>query len=470
MKKLWGGRFAASADSFAEEFGASIHFDKRLAPFDIQGSIAHATMLGSTGIISAAEAQQIVSGLARVRERLERSEIEFRVSDEDIHMNIERYLTEEIGPVAGKLHTARSRNDQVATDFHLFMRNAVIESVEALRELQQGLLEQAEKGRGVIMPGYTHLQRAQPVYFSHHLLAYAQMFERDINRAQDLWRRTNILPLGAGAIAGTTFPIDRDQVASLLHFDGVYENSMDAVSDRDFVLEYLSLASICMMHLSRLCEEIIIWTTGEFGYIELDDSLSTGSSMMPQKKNADFAELVRGKTGRVYGSLMGLLTTMKGLPLTYNKDMQEDKEGAFDAVDTVLGSLTVVTAMVRTWRVRPDVMRSSAEGGFTNATDAADYLAKKGLPFRDAHEVVGKLVRYCVEGKRALLDLSLDEFKGYSPLFEPDVFTALKLENVVDRRNSRGGTGSNSITRQIDIVRGFVKASGDWLSERRKSL
>ena len=467
MQKLWGGRFSASADSFAEEFGASISFDKRLAPFDIQGSVAHATMLGATGIISTDESDSIVKGLVRVRERLERGELEFRLSDEDIHMNIERYLTEEIGPVAGKLHTARSRNDQVATDFHLFIRASLVETVHALRELQKALAEQAKIHQAVILPGYTHLQRAQPVFFSQHLLAYVQMVQRDIDRAVDLWKRANVSPLGAGALAGTTFPIDRELVAKLLRFDGVYENSMDAVSDRDFVLEYQALSAISMMHLSRLCEEIIIWTSGEFGYIELHDSLSTGSSMMPQKKNADFAELVRGKTGRVYGALLSLLTTMKGLPLTYNKDMQEDKEGVFDTVDTLIGSLTVVASMVRTWKVRADAMRTSAESGFTNATDAADYLAKKGLPFREAHEVVGKLVRYCIEQRKSLLDLTLAEFTSFSPIFEQDVCDDLTLEAVVNRRNSRGGTGAQSVSAQLELSATLQKRSEEWLSSAR---
>lgn len=462
MQKLWGGRFSASADSFAEEFGASISFDKRLAPFDIEGSIAHATMLGRCGIITPSESQAIVDGLMKVRARLERGELEFRLSDEDIHMNIERYLTEEIGAVAGKLHTARSRNDQVATSFHLFVRSMLVDVVGALKGLQSELAAQAEQHLAAIMPGYTHLQRAQPVLFSHHLLAYTQMFQRDIERAMSLYERVNILPLGAGALAGTTFPIDRRITAELLGFSAVYENSMDAVSDRDFVLEFLSLASIAMMHLSRLCEEIVIWTTGEFGYIELHDSLSTGSSMMPQKKNADFAELVRGKTGRVYGALVSLLTTMKGLPLTYNKDMQEDKEGCFDTVDTLLGSLTVVTAMIRTWKVKSEAMRVSAAGGFTNATDAADYLAKRGMPFREAHEVVGKLVRHCVASNRALLDLSLADLKGFSDLFEDDVFLALSLETVVERRMSLGGTASESVKKQLETLRGQMGRTDSW--------
>jgi argininosuccinate lyase len=465
MKKLWGGRFSGSRDTFADEFGASIHFDKRLAPYDIQGSIAHVTMLGETGIIKLEEARQIVHGLERVRGKLDRGEIDFRISDEDIHMNIERHLTEEIGEVAGKLHTARSRNDQVALDFHLFIRESLVDVSNLLLSLQEALLTQAETQRGVIMPGYTHLQRAQPILFSHHLLAYVQMFSRDCERLQDLWKRVNVLPLGAGALAGTTFPIDRARVAALLNFDGVYENSMDAVSDRDFVLEFLSASALIMMHLSRLCEEIFLWSSGEFGFIELDDSLSTGSSMMPQKKNPDFAELVRGKTGRVYGSLVSLLTTMKGLPLAYNKDMQEDKEGTFDAVDTVLGSLTVVAAMVRSWKVSATRMRSAAEQGFTNATDAADYLAARGVPFREAHEVVGKLVRHCVEHAKALLELSLEDFKRFSPVFEEDVFQSLALETVVGRRMARGGTAGSSVEKQIELAKQHMREKEAWCTE-----
>jgi argininosuccinate lyase len=464
MKKLWGGRFSDSADSFAEEFGASISFDQRLAPYDIQGSIAHATMLGEQGIIPHGDATLIVDGLKQVREKLERNELQFRLQDEDIHMNIERHLTELIGPVAGKLHTARSRNDQVATDFHLFVRDALGRIVESIGGLQAGLVEQANQHRGTIMPGYTHLQRAQPILFAQHLLAYVAMLQRDIARAQDLWKRVNILPLGAGALAGTTFPINRLRVAELLKFDGVYENSMDAVSDRDFVVEFLSLTSISMMHLSRLCEEIVLWTSGEFGFVELDDSLSTGSSIMPQKKNADFAELVRGKTGRVYGSLMSILTTLKGLPLTYNKDMQEDKEGTFDAYDTLVGSLRVVEAMVRTWKVHSASMRRAAEGGFTNATDAADYLAKKGLPFREAHEVAGKLVRFCIENGKTLLELSLADYKKFSPLFENDILEALSLEAVVNRRTSRGGTAAKSVELQLQLIQESTQANRAWLA------
>lgn len=470
MKKLWGGRFSGSRDQNIDAFGASISFDQRLASFDITGSIAHAIMLGETGCISKAEADSIVSGLLKVRDKLERGELEFRLADEDIHMNIERYLTEEVGAVAGKLHTARSRNDQVATDVHLFVREALLDSVDYADACRSALIEQAERHIGVIMPGYTHLQRAQPVLFSHHLLAYAQMLSRDISRLHDLWKRVNILPLGSGAIAGTTFPLDRMMVAKLLKFDGIYENSMDAVSDRDFVLEYQSASCVCMMHLSRLCEEIIIWSSGEFGFIELDDSLSTGSSMMPQKKNPDFAELTRGKTGRVYGSLFSLLTTMKGLPLTYNKDMQEDKEGLFDTVDTLIGSLNVVAAMVKTWRVNADRMRFAADQGFTNATDAADYLAKRGLPFREAHEVVGKLVRHCIERNTYLSALTLEELKGFSSLFEVDIFEALSLENVVNRRGTAGGTGTQPVMNQIAELKRRVKDDQRWLKEHQEGI
>jgi argininosuccinate lyase len=466
MKKLWGGRFAGSRDVTIEAFGASISFDQRLAPFDIAGSIAHAKMLGETGCISKQDSELIVEGLSRVKSKLDSGKLEFKLEDEDIHMNIERHLTEEIGSVAGKLHTARSRNDQVATDLHLFVRHALIEAVEGIAVLRDTLISQGEKHLDVIMPGYTHLQRAQPVLFSHHLLAYAQMLSRDIERLQDMWKRVNVLPLGSGAIAGTTFPLDRSLVAKLLNFNGVYGNSMDAVSDRDFVLEFQSSCCVAMMHLSRLCEEIIIWSSGEFGFIELDDSLSTGSSMMPQKKNPDFAELVRGKTGRVYGSLFSLLTTMKGLPLTYNKDMQEDKEGLFDTVDTLLGSLNVVSAMVGSWKLNTHRMREAAQQGFTNATDAADYLAKRGLPFREAHEVIGKLVKHCIERGTHLSALSLEELKSFSALFDMDVFQALRLESVVNRRATVGGTGREAVVQQLSDLKKRVNEDCSWTEKR----
>lgn len=470
MKKLWGGRFSATADDFAESFGASITFDYRFAPFDIQGSIAHASMLGETGIISKEEANSIVTGLGVIRERLTRGELDFNVQDEDIHMNIERHLTELIGPVAGKLHTARSRNDQVALDFHLFIRAHLVDVVRLLATFQHTLIEKAEANLDVVMPGYTHLQRAQPVLFAHHLLAYAQMCQRDISRLCDLWKRVNVLPLGAGALAGTTFPIDRRFVAKALNFDAVYENSMDAVSDRDFALEFLSCGATIMMHLSRLCEEIILWSTGEFGFIELHDSLSTGSSIMPQKKNPDFAELIRGKTGRVYGSLISLYTVMKGLPLTYNKDMQEDKEGVFDTLDTLTGSLRLSADMIRTLQVRRDTMRKGAQGGFTNATDAADYLAKKGLPFREAHEVIGKLVSFCISTSKNLEQLSLEEFRAISTLFEQDIYQAIDLDTVVNRRTTMGGTGTSAVQAQITDLRAVNKETATWLTEKEKSL
>lgn len=470
MKKLWGGRFKEATSSFAEQFGASIHFDWRLAPYDIQGSLAHVHMLGETGIVSKQEATEIAEGLKKVRARLGRGEVELRASDEDIHMNIERCLTEEIGAVAGKLHTARSRNDQVATDCHLFVRAQIVEAVERMLCLQEALVAQAKANPVAIMPGYTHLQRAQPILFAHHMLAYAQMIQRDIGRMTDAWTRTNVLPLGAGALAGTTFPIDRDLVAKQLGFDGVYENSLDAVSDRDFVLEFIGAASTAMVHLSRLGEELVLWTTGEFGFVELSDALTTGSSMMPQKKNADFAELIRGKSGRVFGSLVGLLTVLKGLPLAYNKDMQEDKEGLFDATDTLLGSLQVATEMISTMRVKPARMRAAAEQGFVNATDAADYLAKKGLPFREAHEVAGKLVGHCVAQGCELLSLSLDDLRRFSSLFDADIFEAISLETVVDRRVSRGGTGSAAVSEQVQRIEADIRGTQGWLGAHRSIL
>lgn len=470
MQKLWGGRFTAHGNSFLESFGASIEFDRRFAPYDIQGSIAHAMMLGEQGIITEGEASQIVDGLRNLKKLVDQNQLSYSVSDEDIHMNLERHLTEAIGPVAGKLHTARSRNDQVATDFHLFLRDALLETVSRLASLIETLSNTAEVNLGVVMPGYTHLQRAQPILFSHHLLAYVSMFERDAERCIDLWKRINILPLGAGALAGTTFPINRQRTAELLCFDDLYENSIDAVSDRDFVLEYEAMASLLMMHLSRFSEEIILWSSGEFGFIELDDSLSTGSSIMPQKKNPDYAELVRGKTGRVYGALMSLLTTMKGLPLAYNKDMQEDKEGLFDVVDTATASLKAVEMMVASWTVRTEAMRLAAERGFSNATDVADYLAKKGLPFREAHEIAGKLVLECLQRDCALLELTLQQYQGYSSYFDNDIFDSIRIENVVDRRSSHGGTSQGSVIRQIERARRSLEKMRTWYTEREKDL
>ncbi|NMD70751.1 argininosuccinate lyase [Bacillus sp. DNRA2] len=445
MKKLWGGRFTKSAEEWVDEFGASISFDKQLVFEDLEGSIAHVTMLAKCGIISPEEGEMIKNGLEQLKEEAKENKLPFSVKLEDIHLNNESFLTEKIGPVGGKLHTGRSRNDQVATDMHLYLRNQLDAIVELIEEMQSTLVEQAEKHVETIMPGYTHLQRAQPISFAHHLLAYFWMLERDKERFLQNQKRTNISPLGAGALAGTTFPIDRHYSAELLEFDGIYENSLDAVSDRDFILEFLSASSILMMHLSRLSEEIILWSSQEFRFIELDDSFSTGSSIMPQKKNPDMAELIRGKTGRVYGNLVGLLTVLKGLPLAYNKDMQEDKEGMFDTVKTVTGSLKIFAGMIRTMKVRTEEMTKATKNDFSNATELADYLAEKGLPFREAHEVVGKLVLTCVNKGCYLADLSLDEYKAANPLFEEDIYHALNPYTAVERRNSAGGTGFKQV-------------------------
>ncbi|WP_147532619.1 argininosuccinate lyase [Bacillus marasmi] len=445
MKKLWGGRFTKSAEEWVDEFGASISFDKQLVFEDLEGSIAHVTMLAKCGIISPEEGEMIKKGLQELKEEAKQNKLPFSVKLEDIHLNNESFLTEKIGPVGGKLHTGRSRNDQVATDMHLYLRNQLGLIIELIEELQSTLVEQAEKHVETIMPGYTHLQRAQPISFAHHLLAYFWMLERDKERYTQNLNRTNISPLGAGALAGTTFPINRHYSAELLEFDGIYENSLDAVSDRDFILEFLSSSSILMMHLSRLSEEIILWSSQEFRFIELDDSFSTGSSIMPQKKNPDMAELIRGKTGRVYGNLVGLLTVLKGLPLAYNKDMQEDKEGMFDTVKTVTGSLKIFAGMIRTMKVRTDEMTKATKNDFSNATELADYLAEKGLPFREAHEVVGKLVLTCVNKGCYLADLSLDEYKAANSLFEEDIYHALEPYTAVERRNSAGGTGFKQV-------------------------
>lgn len=453
MKKLWGGRFTGSAEEWVDEFGASISFDQELVEQDLEGSIAHASMLAKCGIISANEAEQIITGLQLLKEKAKNDELEFSAKLEDIHLNLEHHLTEMIGPTGGKLHTARSRNDQVATDMHLYLRDEVAEIIELITDFQKALVEQAEQHIETLMPGYTHLQRAQPISFAHHLMAYYWMLDRDKQRYCDSIKRINLSPLGAGALAGTTFPIDRMFTAEKLGFDGIYENSLDAVSDRDFILEFLSGSSILMMHLSRLCEEIILWSSQEFQFIELSDAFTTGSSIMPQKKNPDMAELIRGKTGRVYGSLIGLLTVLKGLPLAYNKDMQEDKEGMFDAVKTVKGSLKIISGMVTTMRVRKERMEGAVKKDFSNATELADYLAAKGVPFRQAHEIVGKLVLQCIQKNCYLADLPLEAFKVMNPLFEEDIFEALNPYHAVARRNSAGGTGFEQVKVQISRAR-----------------
>ncbi|MBT2754452.1 argininosuccinate lyase [Mesobacillus foraminis] len=453
MKKLWGGRFTASAEEWVDEFGASIPFDQELVLEDIKGSIAHATMLSKCGILTEKEAETIIGGLKELKEKAVQKQLEYSTKYEDIHLNIEHMLTELIGPVGGKLHTGRSRNDQVATDMHLYLSDQVAEIAALLGEFQETLIEKAGNHIETVMPGYTHLQRAQPISFAHHLMAYFWMLERDKQRFTESLKRINMSPLGAGALAGTTFPIDREYSAELLGFEGIYQNSLDAVSDRDFILEFMSASSILMMHLSRFAEEIILWSSQEFRFVELDDTFATGSSIMPQKKNPDMAELIRGKTGRVYGGLMSLLTILKGLPLAYNKDMQEDKEGMFDTVKTVKGSLKIFSGMVKTMTVNTDNMKASVTKDFSNATELADYLASKGMPFREAHEVVGKLVLDCIGKGCFLADLPFEEFKASSSLFEEDIYEALDPYNAVARRNSAGGTGFAEVESQIQKAR-----------------
>lgn len=457
MSKLWGGRFTKETNKLVEKFTASISFDQKLAKEDIAGSLAHVQMLGECGIIPMEDANKIKDGLLSIKKMVDDHTAEFLVEDEDIHMNIEKLLIEKIGPVGGKLHTGRSRNDQVATDMHLYLRTKTTELIKLVEDVQQALIEQAKENIQTLIPGYTHLQRAQPVSFAHHLMAYFWMFERDKERLMDSLKRINWLPLGSGALAGTTFPINRERVAELLGFETVYPNSMDAVSDRDFILEFLSIGSIIMTHISRLSEELVIWSSQEFQFIELDDSFCTGSSIMPQKKNPDVPELLRGKTGRTYGNLIGLLTVMKGLPLAYNKDLQEDKEGMFDTVETLEGSLMLLAPMIETMTVNKDVMRKAINNDFSNATDIADYLVRKGLPFRDAHEVIGKIVLYAIQSNKFLLDLSFEEYQGFSPLFEEDIYVVLAPEHVVGVRNSFGGTAPEQVEKQIQLAEGKLQ-------------
>ncbi len=452
-EKLWGGRFSEPTDKFVEEFTASIDFDKRLYHQDIRGSIAHARMLGKQGILPMAEVEKIVHGLQGILARIEEGNFDFSVGLEDIHMNIEARLTEKIGEAGKRLHTGRSRNDQVALDIRLYLRDEIVEISAYLDLLVDSLIHQAETNLSVIMPGYTHLQTAQPILFSHHMMAYVEMFTRDKGRMEDCLRRMNVLPLGAGALAGTTFPIDREHVAELLDFPQVTRNSLDSVSDRDFALEFMAASSILMMHLSRFSEELILWSTSEFKFVELTDSFCTGSSIMPQKKNPDVPELVRGKTGRVYGNLMALLTVMKALPLAYNKDMQEDKEPLFDSIDTVKGSLKIFADMVREMRISTGNMRAAAAKGFSTATDVADYLVRKGMPFRDAHEVVGKTVAYCIANGKDLPDLTLEEWKGFSDKIGADIFDCITLEASVNARAATGGTALERVKAEIERVK-----------------
>ena len=456
--KLWSGRFAKETDALVNDFNASIQFDQRLYKEDITGSMAHAKMLGDCGVISQADAAAIREGLSGILADVEAGKVEFTADNEDIHMNVEALLTARIGDAGKRLHTARSRNDQVALDFRMYVRREIPVITGQIVEFLDVLADQAAKYQTAVMPGYTHLQRAQPISFAHHLLAYAAMLSRDVTRLEDCGKRLNECPLGSGALAGTTYPIDRWETARELGFDAPMGNSLDGVSDRDYALELLSTLSILMMHLSRFSEEIILWCSWEFKFIDLDDAYATGSSIMPQKKNPDVAELVRGKTGRVYGDLMGLLTAMKGLPLAYNKDMQEDKEPVFDAIDTVEMCLPVFSAMIGTMTVHPENMRRAAGHGFINATDCADYLTKKGMPFRDAYTTVGHLVALCGQKEKTLEELSLDELRSASPLFDEDVYDALKLENCMALRGSYGGPAVSETTRQIETVRAFTAA------------
>ena len=448
MAKLWGGRFTKGTDKAVEDFTSSIAFDARMYAEDIAGSKAHATMLAKQNIISQEDCDAIVAGLTKIKGQIDKGEFPFSVALEDIHMNIEKRLTDDIGEAGGRLHTGRSRNDQCAVDLHMYVRKAVIEMGELIVDMQKALIETAEKYSDVIMPGYTHLQRAQPVLFGHHMMAYFSMLERDFDRLLMVFKHADIMPLGAGALAGSTYGIDQTYTQELLGFSRIYENSMDAVSDRDYVVEFLSFASLVMMHLSRLSEELILWSSNEFNFIELDDAHCTGSSIMPQKKNPDVCELVRGKTGCTYGHLLGLLTTLKGLPLTYNKDMQEDKEGIFDAIDTVHFALSINAAMIRGMKVNGAHMKAVLDDDFSNATDMADYLAKKGVPFREAHEIVGNAVHHCIEKGCVLLDLSVEDFKAISPYFDADILDAISIEACVAGRNNYSGTAPECVERQ----------------------
>lgn len=456
--KLWGGRFQKGTAAEVDDFGSSIRFDQRMYRQDIKGSIAHATMLGRQGIIPQEDADKIVKGLQGILTDIEAGKIEFEIDAEDIHMNIEKILTERIGDAGKRLHTGRSRNDQVALDLRMYLLDEVVEIEKMLIDTLRTLVSLAKTHTDTIMPGYTHLQKAQPITFAHHVMAYTEMLKRDFTRLADCRRRMNVMPLGSGALAGTTYPLDRELVAELLGFDAVTMNSLDGVSDRDFAIELASALSLLMMHLSRFCEELILWSSHEFSFVEMDDAYSTGSSIMPQKKNPDVAELIRGKTGRVYGHLMGLLTMMKGLPLAYNKDMQEDKEAIFDAIDTVKLCLPVFCDMLATLTVKKDVMLRGAKGGFTNATDAADYLVKKGLPFREAHAVIGRMVFYSIEKNKSLDELSMDELKEFAELIEEDFYQAISMETCVNDRKVIGGPAKEAVKKAIENAERFIEA------------
>ncbi len=458
--KLWGGRFTKSTDSFTDHFHSSISFDQRMYKEDITGSIAHAGMLGRQGIISMEDAELIQKTLKEILEDIENGKVVFDEKAEDIHMNVETILIDRIGDVGKRLHTGRSRNDQVALDIRMYSKTQIKDINALLLELIETLNKIAEENTRTIMPGYTHLQRAQPITLAHHMLAYCEMFKRDIARLDDAYGRTNVMPLGSGALASTTYPLDRQSVCEELGFDSITLDSLDGVSDRDFCVEILSALSIIMMHLSRFCEEIVLWSSHEFKFVELDDAYSTGSSIMPQKKNPDMAELIRGKTGRVYGHLMGTLTMLKGLPLAYNKDMQEDKEALFDAVDTVKMCLPVFTNMIKTAVFNTANMYNAAKGGFTNATDAADWLVKQGMPFRDAHAVIGQLVLYCINNNTSIEDLSLDELRAISPVFDESVYEAISVEKCVEARNVPGGPSP-------EYIKTLIETNKKYLAEKK---
>lgn len=457
MAQLWGGRFIGSTDQNAFAFNASISFDKRLFREDIEGSIAHVTMLARQGILSEEERDIIIRGLGEIQAEVDAGSLQIDESQEDIHSFIEANLIQRIGQAGKKMHTGRSRNDQVALDMRLYTRRRVLETDRLLKELLDVILSVMEENTETYMPGFTHLQKAQPTTLAHHYGAYFEMFRRDRQRMEDIYDRMNYCPLGAGALAGTTFPLDRDYTAALLNFRGPTLNSMDSVSDRDYLIEFLGALSTIMMHLSRFCEEIILWNSNEYQFVEIADAYSTGSSIMPQKKNPDIAELVRGKTGRVYGALLSLLTTMKGLPLAYNKDMQEDKEAAFDAMDTVSNCLVLFTGMLRTMKFRRNRMADSAMNGFTNATDAADYLVGKGVPFRDAHEIVGRLVLYCIEKNTSIDRLRLEELKTISDKFEEDIYEAVSLKTCVEKRLTTGAPGSGAMKKVMELHKKYLE-------------
>ncbi len=456
MAKMWAGRTGGETDSIADDFNSSIGFDSRMYKQDIKGSMAHAAMLGFKGIIAQSEAEKIIEGLEGILADLESGKLAIDLTCEDIHMFVEAELTNRLGDLGKKLHTARSRNDQVALDLRMYLRDEAKEITDLIKNLLTAVVDKAEENKAVILPGYTHLQRAQPITFGHHLMAYAMMLLRDVDRIKDCVKRMNVSPIGSCALAGTTYDTDRRFEAEKLGFDGICLNSIDGVSDRDFCVEIMSCISILMMHLSRFSEEIILWSSWEFKFVELSDSFTTGSSIMPQKKNPDMAELVRGKTGRVFGDLIGLLTTLKGLPLAYNKDMQEDKEGVFDACDTVKMCLKVFVGMIVTMKVLPENMKTASQKGFINATDLADYLVKKGLPFRSAYKISGQIVAYCIENGKVLETLTIDEYKSFSELFGNDIYNDIDMSVCVEKRISEGGTSVKSVEKQIEYVRNFL--------------